>query len=298
MNARRPGLPLDNERLAERLEEIADLLEAQDANPFRVGAYRRASDTVRRLPRPASELLEHRGIEALTSLRGIGASLARTIEELAHTDHLALLDRLRGDTGSVDVFETVPGLGRELARRIHETLGIESLAELEVAAYDGRLARVPAIGRGRLRAVRESLAGRFRRRPGVPVARQHRPADDEPPVAEILDVDREYREKSARGELPRTTPRRFNPGQAAWLPVLHAVRGKRHYTALFSNTARAHELGTTRDWVVIYRDDRDGGGQWTVVTESRGSLRGERVVRGRERECGELLRETKLTPSS
>lgn len=57
-------------------------------------------------------------------------------------------------------------------------------------------------------------------------------------------------------------------------------------TALYSNTARAHELGRTRDWVVIYYED-DGGtkGQGTVITAGSGPLRGRRVVAGRESEC-------------
>jgi len=283
-------VPLDNEGVARRLEEVAELLEAQDANPFRVRAYRTAAATLRGLERPVSELLASEGLEGLTRLAGIGESLARTIEQLATTDHLGLLDRLRGETGSTDVFETVPGLGPELARRIHEELGIESLAELEIAAHDGRLARVRGMGRRRVRAVRESLAGRFRRPPHLPEGPRRRPSADEPPVAELLDVDREYRARAARGKLPRIAPRRFNPTGEAWLPILHTERGERHYTALFSNTARAHELGTTRDWVVIYRDDRRGDGQWTVVTGRFGALRGERIVRGREDECAALRR--------
>ena len=59
----------------------------------------------------------------------------------------------------------------------------------------------------------------------------------------------------------------------------------RHYTAMFSNTARAHELDTTHDWVVIYRDDDGNHGQWTVITSHFGKLRGKRIVRGRESEC-------------
>jgi putative hydrolase len=101
----------------------------------------------------------------------------------------------------------------------------------------------------------------------------------------LLDVDREYRAKAAADRLPRIAPKRFNPQGEAWLPVLHTQRGKHDYTALFSNTARAHELGTTHDWVVIYRDDADGAGQWTVVTAWFGALQGQRVVRGREAEC-------------
>lgn len=58
------------------------------------------------------------------------------------------------------------------------------------------------------------------------------------------------------------------------------------FTALFSDTARAHELGRTQDWVVLcFYDDDHAERQCTVVTESRGALTGRRVVRGREHEC-------------
>jgi putative hydrolase len=141
------------------------------------------------------------------------------------------------------------------------------------------------MGRKRVRAVVESLAGRFRRRPRIPESPAPRAPSDQPSVAELLDVDAEYRQKVKSGALPRIAPRRFNPTGEAWLPVLHTERGSRHYTALYSNTARAHELGTTHDWVVIYRDDRGGDGQWTVVTSQYGELRHKRIVRGCEDEC-------------
>jgi putative hydrolase len=137
--------------------------------------------------------------------------------------------------------------------------------------------------------VRESLAGRFRRGPAGPAQRPPpRPApSNEPPVSELLAIDEEYRAKAAAKKLPRIAPRRFNPTGEAWLAVLHTHRDDREYTALFSNTARAHEYGTTHDWVVIYRDDDHGDGQWTVVTARFGPLKGRRVIRGRERECEE-----------
>jgi DNA polymerase (family 10) len=117
-------------------------------------------------------------------------------------------------------------------------------------------------------------------------ARPRGPAD--PPVSELLDVDREYRRGARRGTLPVIAPRKFNPKREAWLPVLHTVRDGRSYTALFSNTERAHRLGRTRDWVVLYYHDGDGRERrCTVVTEFREPLRGKRVVRGRELECAE-----------
>jgi len=87
------------------------------------------------------------------------------------------------------------------------------------------------------------------------------------------------------GTLPTISPRRFNPQRSAWLPILHTHRGGRHYTALFSNTPRAHDLGKTHDWVVLYADGGRRERQFTVITSMYGPLAGKRIVRGREDEC-------------
>lgn len=278
---RAAAAPPSNEKIAEQLERIAELLEGQDTNPFRVGAYRRAAETLRGLDEPAWQLLEREGLAGLQRLPNIGERLARAIEQYVQGGGIALLEHLQGPANIQRLLATVPGIGPKLAGRIYDELGIESLEDLEAAAYDGRLAQVAGFGGKRLRGVREALEGRLGRRAG----RSQRRDGNQPPVEVLLDLDREYREQAEQDRLPRIAPRRFNPTGEAWLPVLHAARGEEHYSALFSNTARAHELGTTRDWVVIYRDDRNGGGQWTVVTAGRGSLEGKRVVRGREREC-------------
>jgi len=124
-------------------------------------------------------------------------------------------------------------------------------------------------------------------RPGRPAGPP--PRTDEPPVELLIDVDREYRARSEAGELRTIAPRRFNPTGEAWLPILHTERGPWQFTVLFSNTARAHELGRTRDWVVMfYHSDHEPERQCTVVTETHGDLAGRRVVRGREAECREL----------
>lgn len=277
---------ISNVEIADTLDEVGQLLGAQDAKPFRAQAYHRAASVVRAMPDALAAVVDAGGVEALATLPTIGASLARTIAELVQTGRLGLLDSLRGHADPEELLATVPGVGPELARRIHERLGIHTLEALEVAAHDGRLARVGGFGPRRIRGVREALAGRLGRRVAAPAVGE----GPEVPVAELLDVDREYRERTAAGLLRRIAPRRFNPKGRAWLPILHTERGSRHYTALFSNTARAHQLHKTDDWVVIFLDDGRTHRQATVVTETRGRLDGLRVVRGRERECAASYR--------
>lgn len=267
-----------NADVAARLEEVAQLLQQQDANPYRVEAYRRAAETVRGLPRSVADIYQQEGLQGLDSIPTIGPAIARAIRELVLTGKLPMLERLRGEASGASALASVPGIGRILAQRLHDDLGIETLEELETAAHDGSLAMAGGFGEKRVRGIRDALASRL--------GRTRRPAaaytDTRPPVAELLDVDREYREKAAAGRLHHIAPRRFNPGREAWLPVLHTQRGERHYTALFSNTAQAHELGRTRDWVVLYYDTPNGEQQSTVVTAQQGVLKGKRVVRGRE----------------
>jgi DNA polymerase (family 10) len=268
-----------NEAAAARLEEVAALLAGQGANPFRVRAYRRGAAVVRQLDRPVSDILAAGGLEALEQIPEIGPGLARSIRDIIRLGYSPMLQRLRGETDPVKLLMSVPGIGRRTASRLHDEFNIETLEDLEAAAHDGRLEDWAGFGPKRLAGVRAALTERLGR------ARRPRLASEIPGVDELLDIDREYRESAAAGRLPTITPRRFNPRRRAWLPVLHTTRGDRHYTALFSNTARAHQLERTSDWVVIYRDDGDGDGQWTVVTSRGGALRDRRVVRGREAEC-------------
>jgi putative hydrolase len=222
-------------------------------------------------------------VEGLLALPHVGRGIAAAIVEMLRTGRWSQLERLRGTLDPVRVFQTVPAIGPALARRVHDTLGIDTLEALEIAAHDGRLEAVPGFGARRAAAVRGALHSLLASTRTV-----HR-ASNGPGVAMLLDVDREYREKAAAGGLRTIAPRRFNPEGKAWLPVLHTRRGRWHFTALYSNTARAHELGRTRDWVVVYfYDDDHREGQHTIVTETQGPLAGRRVVRGREAECRAL----------
>ncbi len=279
MSTRLP-IPL-NAGIAARFDEVAQLLAEQNANPYRISAYRAAARTIRNWPEPISQLIEEHGVVGLKSLPTIGERLARSAYQLSTTGRLPMLERLRGESDPVELLGSVPGVGPKTARDIHERLGIDTLEELESAAHDGRLEAL-GVGSKRLAGIRDALAGRL----GRVGRRSIRESAPFPPVAEILDVDRQYREESARGALPRIAPRRFNPRHEDWLSILHTQRGQREYTALYSNTALAHELGRTRDWVVLYFDGESSGErQCTVITAGRGPLRGRRIVRGREAEC-------------
>ena len=274
--------PDENAQIATQLREAAALLQAQGGNPFRVGAYRKAADGVARAARPVRELFDAQGRAGLEQLPGVGAGISGAIAEMLVTGRWSQLARLRGDADPEALFRSVPGIGPESARAIHDMLHVDTLEGLEAAAHDGRLEGVRGVGARRAAVIRASLASMLGRR----VARAPLVAGAVPDVATLLDVDHEYRKKAAAGSLRTIAPKRFNPSGEAWLPVLHAQRGEWHFTALFSNTARAHELGRTRDWVVMYYYDGDHvEGQCTVVTEARGALASKRVVRGREEEC-------------
>lgn len=275
----------ENQLIAERLREMAGVLDAQGANPFRAGAYRKAADTIARLARPVREIFDADGVPGLDALPAIGKGIAAAIAEILITGGWNQLERLRGTLEPVKLFQSVPGIGPQLARQAHEALHVDTLEALEAAAHDGRLESVPGVGARRAAAWRASL-GTMLKRVRPPDHRIPPPPAYQPPVAMLLEVDREFRQQAGAGGLPAIAPRRFNPDGKARLPVLHTHRGDWHFTVLYSNTATAHKLKRTHDWVVVYfYDDEHVEGQHTVVTETRGPLTGRRVVRGRETEC-------------
>lgn len=281
--------PNDNAAFADLLREMATLLQAQGDSEWRVAAYRKAADTIAALPFSVRERFEREGVAGLDALPTIGLGIAAAIAEIAQTGRWSRLERLRGTAGAEALFRTVPGVGAQLAQRLHDELELDSLEALERAARDGRLERLPRIGPRRAAALRAAVTQTLDRTRALRRARVLPPATPDgeaPTVAALLDIDREYRAAAAAGTLPTIAPRRLNPEGKAWLPVLHARRGDWYFTALFSNTARAHELGRVHDWVVIYAEDRaHHERQYTVVTPASGPLAGRRVVRGREAEC-------------
>lgn len=280
-----------NQKIAEVLDQIAYLLETQEANPFRVRAYRNAANRARDLKQSLARLVVLGDGQALQELPDIGEGLARVISRYVQTGQSEMLYRLQGEVTPEELFEKVPGIGPYLSERIVNELDINTLEELEQAAFDGRLAHVKGFGPNRVNGVRVSLTGMLSR-PAQKRAWQRLQyvAQDEPSVEVLLDVDAEYRAKAEADKLPRITPRRFNPAGKAWLPILHTSRKGWNFTTLYSNTLQAHKLKMTHDWVVIYYEQAERENQVTVVTATHGLYTGKRIVRGRETECERYFR--------
>ena len=138
-------MPSHNADIAAVFEEIADLLEIEGANPFRIRAYRNAAQTIGALSTEAYVLLEKK--EDLTELPGIGRDLAGKIEEIVATGHCTLLDRLHTELPpAVTELLKVPGLGPKRVRHLYHDLDVQTVEQLYCAARDGRIRALPGFG--------------------------------------------------------------------------------------------------------------------------------------------------------
>ena len=138
-------MPVHNEDIASVFDEIADLLEIEGDNPFRIRAYRNGARTLRELGRDISLLIE-RG-EDITRLSGIGKNLASKIHEVLETGHCQALDKLRRKLPA-DLTELLklPGLGPKRVHALYHELDIHNHEQLERAARDGSIQLLPGFG--------------------------------------------------------------------------------------------------------------------------------------------------------
>ena len=138
-------MPKHNADIAAVFEEIADLLEIQGANPFRIRAYRNAARVVGELSQEISRLLE-KG-EDLTELPGIGDDLAGKIKEIAGSGHCSLLDRLHTELPpAITELLKIPGLGPKRVKTLYHDLDVQTLEQLYRAARDGKIRDLPGFG--------------------------------------------------------------------------------------------------------------------------------------------------------
>ena len=278
------GMQSFNHEVAEKLREISLLLEQQKANPFRSQAYFNAAMTLEKRSEDIRELAENRGIEGLIELPTIGVGIARSIFEYIAMGRMSKLEKLRGNSDPLELFQSIPNIGPKLAQRIHDDLQLDNFEALATAINQGKLNSIKGMGQKRQQAIEAWLFLQLGKRKRQQSSR--RLSTDEPSVELLLSVDKEYRDKAKKGQLPLITPNHLNPERKAWLPIFHVTHGKWHFTALYSNTDRAHQLNRIYDWVVIYcYDKHHQEQQFTVVTETHGQLLSNRVVRGKEAEC-------------
>lgn len=270
-----------NRLVADRLLEAAQILSQKGANQFRVRAYHSAVKTIENLNRDLVEIIEDDGVNGLIKLPYIGKSIAYAIYEMVATGRWKFLERLRSSLKPPNVFEVIPGIGPVLAKLIFSNLHVQTLEELETAANAGRLAVIPGIGERRQRMIRETLTSML-----SDTRRMYHLEHNGPTVDILLKIDRLYRKQAKEGLLKTVAPRRFNPSGEAWLPISHYQDNNWQFTAMFSNTERAHRLHKLKDWVIVLAYDSEHHEyQRTIVTEITGPLKGRRVVRGYEHEC-------------
>jgi DNA polymerase (family X) len=135
---------MDKKAVAQVLEQIAAFLELKGENPFRIRAFRTAARAITGFPGDLRQSLED---GSLASAKGVGPATLQIVRELVGTGRAGMLEELREQipAGLVEMLE-ISGLGVAKIRQIHEVLGIDSLPELEAAAHDGRLAKLPRFG--------------------------------------------------------------------------------------------------------------------------------------------------------
>ncbi len=147
---------LEKRVVADALEQIASFMELKGENLFRVRTFKTVARVVIGLPETLEQALED---GSLAATKGVGPATLEVINELASTGRCTLLEELRGQVppGLVEML-SVSGLGVAKIRQIHDTLGIDSLPELEVAASDGRLAALPRFGQKTADNIKKSIA--------------------------------------------------------------------------------------------------------------------------------------------
>ena len=135
---------MDRTGVVRVLDQIASLLELKGENPFRVRAFRTAARTISSGTGDLTAALDD---GSLAAARGIGPAILQIVTDLVRHDRSRVFEELRDEVPPVLLeMLAISGLGVAKVRLIHEQLGIDSLTELEDAARDGRLARLPGFG--------------------------------------------------------------------------------------------------------------------------------------------------------
>jgi DNA polymerase (family 10) len=149
-------MPVHNTEIADIFDQVADILEIEGANRFRVRAYRNAANTIRDQSRSVADMVDRN--EDLSDLPDIGEDLAGKITEIVKTGNLTLLDEISGEVPAAIVKATrIPGIGPKRAKALFEALDLGSIDDLRKAAEDGKIAKIEGFGPKTQSKIRKEL---------------------------------------------------------------------------------------------------------------------------------------------
>ena len=235
---------MENIDIARKLEDVADLLEIQGGNPFRIRAYRNAAQMVEGHSAPFRKLVAEDA--DLTELPAIGKDMARHIEELVRAGQLGLLEQLAKEVPLTLIELTrLPGLGAKRAKKLWEELGITTLDDLEEAAKTGDIEGLPGFGKKTQQKILVSVE-RYRRRQGrmkLGDADQH-----VEPLIEYLREDPKIERVDVAGSYRR---RRETVGDIDILVVATKPESVMERFTSYPEVRRVESSGDTRSSVML-----------------------------------------------
>ena len=136
---------MKNTDIAKVFQDIADLLELEGENVFKIRAYQRAAQAIEHLPREIEQLLKEGG--SLRDIPGVGEAIAKKTTELVTTGHLGYYEELKAEfPPGISTLLDIRGIGPKTALRLVTELGISSVEDLETAILNGRVAALPRMG--------------------------------------------------------------------------------------------------------------------------------------------------------
>lgn len=151
-------LGMDNAEVARVLQQIADMLEFQNGNPFKFRSYQMAAETIGSMGTPITDIIARGGVGELQKIPGIGKTISSQIIEIIETGKSPYFEELtRTVPATVLDLRRVSGIGLKTAQLLYRDFGIKTLGELKTFAESGGLASVPGLGEKTVARVMKSL---------------------------------------------------------------------------------------------------------------------------------------------